>query len=598
MDRDESPNGSTITPETPAAQPGLIGGRYRVVRPIGRGAAAYVYLARDEALGREVAVKMLTEQAAADPGYVERFRREAKAIASLNHPNIVTVYDWGETGDTYYMVMEYLPEGTLGELLARQGRLAEEESLRIAEGIADALAAAHAHDIVHRDIKPDNVLLTADHRPKVVDFGIAWAEGVSPLTLTNAICGTISYISPEQARGRHVDGRSDLYSLGVVLYRMLTGELPFRGSSMVDVAIRHIQEAPIPPRQRRPDISSPTDRVVMTALAKRPEDRHNSARDMGLALKRAREALAAPIVREPVPRDVPRPHHPTGTPGTVREVVPVVATRAPAVKRNDRSQYLRWVLALPLLFLGLGALVLAAHPWTSQNQPARRVAVGTRPAVHPTAEAGRHKAKPTPRAIHSPSTSPSAATSPRHGASPTQQRGGTSSGGSTAIGANTGSSTTIGANAGSSSSGTASSTAPAVGIAPVSEPGSAVSEAPVGAAPIAPAPSGGGPATAVVQFYTAVAQHQFADAAALWSPSMLKTWGRKQGIDDRFADTRSISVRIDNTAVDPASGTATVAVDITEQTSSGLRHYVGTWQLIQSNGSWLLDSPHLALQNT
>ena len=225
--------------------PVIFNGRYELHRRLGRGGMAEVYLARDQMLDRAVAVKVLFPALATDPGFVERFRREAQSAAGLNHPNIVGVYDWGEANGTYFIVMEYVEGGSLAELIQAQGRLDPDRSAEIASDIAAALGFAHRNGgVIHRDVKPGNVLLTTEGTVKVADFGIARAISDSSdqnLTKTGSVMGTATYFSPEQARGAGVDPRSDVYSLGCVIYEMVTGRPPFQGENAVAIAYKHVQ---------------------------------------------------------------------------------------------------------------------------------------------------------------------------------------------------------------------------------------------------------------------------------------------------------------------------------------------------------------------
>src|SRR6478672_140176 len=240
---------------------------------------ADVYLAEDQELGRRVAIKILNGRHANDAQFIERFRREAKNAAALNHPNIVSIYDRGEAEDTYYIAMEFLDGRTLKELIVGHGAAPVRVAIEYARQILSALRFAHRHGIVHRDIKPHNVLVDAEGRVKVTDFGIARA-GTSQMTETGSIVGTAQYLSPEQARGGEVDQRSDLYSLGVVLYELLTGKTPFEGDTPVEVAMKHLSNAPKPPSELRKDIPPELDMVVLRALAKDPNDRYQSADEM------------------------------------------------------------------------------------------------------------------------------------------------------------------------------------------------------------------------------------------------------------------------------------------------------------------------------
>jgi len=276
----------------------LFDGRYRILRKLGSGGMASVYLAEDEELGRKVALKMLDDRHARDAQFVERFKREARNAASLNHPRIVRIYDRGQAEGTYYIAMEYLDGPTLKEMLIRKGPTPPMTAVKFAREILSALGEAHRNQIVHRDIKPHNVLVGPGWNLKVTDFGIA-RSGASEMTETGSIVGTAQYLSPEQARGTPVDQRSDLYSLGIVLYELLTGSVPFQGGAAVEIAMKHLSEIPAPPSTIRPEISSALDAVVMRALAKDPNDRYASAEEMDADLARvARGAPVAPQTEE------------------------------------------------------------------------------------------------------------------------------------------------------------------------------------------------------------------------------------------------------------------------------------------------------------
>ncbi|MGH3009924.1 MAG: Stk1 family PASTA domain-containing Ser/Thr kinase [Gaiellaceae bacterium] len=263
----------------------LFDGRYRIVRKLGAGGMADVYLAEDQELGRRVAIKILNGRHANDDQFIERFRREAKNAAALNHPNIVSIYDRGEAEETYYIAMEYLDGRSLKELIVGHGPAPVNVAVEYARQILSALRFAHRHGIVHRDIKPHNVLVDREGRVKVTDFGIARA-GTSQMTEAGSIVGTAQYLSPEQARGTEVDQRSDLYSLGVVLYELLTGETPFEGDTPVEIAMKHLSAVPKPPSQLRKDVPRDLDMVVMRALAKDPAHRYQNAEEMEADLER------------------------------------------------------------------------------------------------------------------------------------------------------------------------------------------------------------------------------------------------------------------------------------------------------------------------
>ena len=257
----------------------IFAGRYRLERKLGSGGMADVWLAEDQELGRKVAIKMLHERYANDTQFVERFRREATHAASLSHPNVVSIFDRGETEGSYFIVMEYVEGRTLKELLVTRGPCPVPVAISYVRQVLAALRYAHRNGIVHRDIKPHNVLVDHEGRVKVADFGIARA-GSSQMTEAGSIIGTAQYLSPEQARGAPVDESSDLYSTGIVLYELLTGDLPFTGETPVEIAMKHLSQVPPAPSTIRPEIPRDLDLVVLRALAKEPADRYRSAKEM------------------------------------------------------------------------------------------------------------------------------------------------------------------------------------------------------------------------------------------------------------------------------------------------------------------------------
>lgn len=251
--------------------------RYELLERVGGGGMADVYKAQDRLLDRPVAVKILHAQFQSDEEFIEKFHREAQAAARLSHPNIVNIYDVGTSGDDHYIVMEYVPGRTLKELIQQKGHLAPEEALTIAGDIAAALAHAHAHGLVHCDIKPHNILMMADQTAKVADFGIARAVTESTMTYSGNVIGSVHYFSPEQAKGTMITPKSDVYSLGVVLYEMLTGELPFTGDNPVSIAMKHLQDEPTPVRRIDPDIPPVVEALVSRMMAKDPAMRPETA---------------------------------------------------------------------------------------------------------------------------------------------------------------------------------------------------------------------------------------------------------------------------------------------------------------------------------
>ncbi len=331
----------------------LLAGRYQLGEVIGHGGMAEVHRGRDVRLGRDVAIKLLRPDLARDPSFQGRFRREAQAAAALNHPAIVAVYDTGEDSRdgvvTPYIVMEYVEGRTLRDVLASEGRLLPQRALEITAQICAALEQAHRAGIVHHDIKPANVMLTSTGEVKVMDVGIARAVtgSSSTMTQTAAVIGTAHYLSPEQARGEHVDARSDIYSTGCVLYELLTGGPPFAGETPVAVAYQHVREDPVPPSRIEPDVSESVDAIVLTAMAKNPVNRYASAADMRDDIERAlagQPVEANPVVAEENAGLLPPP--PT-----------TVLIRQPPPRRGRALAYTMLGVATLLVFVV--ALVLA-----------------------------------------------------------------------------------------------------------------------------------------------------------------------------------------------------------------------------------------------
>lgn len=307
----------------------LINDRYQIDRQIGTGGMATVWLADDRLLGRKVAVKILSDRYASNPDFVERFRREASAAAKLSHPNIVAVFDRGEYEGNYYIVMEYLPGPDLKQIVRQQGPLAPRHAVDAALQILAALGAAHKRDVIHRDVKPQNVMVSEDGHLKVTDFGIARAGDEADMTEVGSVIGTAQYLSPEQARGDDVTTASDCYAVGIVLYELLTGRVPFDGDTPVSVAMRQVNELPVAPRLLAPAIPDELNDVVMRALEKRPGARYRTAQEFMDALLAIRDRLPEPDQRtallapmDPPTRVIPTVRPPEPATAATRRVAP------------------------------------------------------------------------------------------------------------------------------------------------------------------------------------------------------------------------------------------------------------------------------------
>lgn len=366
--------------------PQMLGGRYEVGELIGRGGMAEVHLGRDRRLSRSVAIKVLRSDLATDPTFLARFRREAQSAAALNHPAIVAVYDTGEeetlspNGNTYalpYIVMEYVSGRTVSKLVGGGDALPINEAVQIVVGVLSALEYSHREGIIHRDIKPGNIMLTPEGKVKVMDFGIARAiaDSSATMTSTNSVVGTAQYLSPEQARGEVVDARSDLYSTGCVLYELLTGKPPFQGDSAVAVAYQHVSDPPKPASSIAPDIPDVLDRVVMKSLAKKREDRYQSAESMRSDLLSAMrgQGVTAPAVttwsqHTPVIPPPPAPTHvvdATALTSTTTHTTPVAGAPESDSKRN----LIYIISAVVLLALAVVGIVWAVTNSGSQHTP-------------------------------------------------------------------------------------------------------------------------------------------------------------------------------------------------------------------------------------
>ena len=410
----------------------LLNARYRVLRPLGTGGMASVYLAEDLRLGRRVAVKILHPQFAADPTFVARFEQEARLAASLSHPNIVRVYDVGHDGDRHYIVMEYVEGETLKDTIARQGALPVTRALEIIGGVLAALDVAHTHNLIHRDIKAQNILITPDGDVKVADFGIARELGglsAPTLTATGMVMGTAQYFAPEQAQGRPATPQSDVYAAGIVLFEMLTGQLPFDGENPLGVAMQQINQPPPLPSSINRTIPPAVEAIALKALAKNPAERYASAAEMKAAADAARSGAAEPHPPGPTcrPSDADHRRRPVPPPGVIRQTTrptPVVATAAPTPATGRTTQRLLWIVAAALValaafaaarYIANGSLRLRRSDrhtdrdgYSQSLRDAHRGAVAhPSPLIVPPATATRPAPTATARAPSATSTSPS-----------------------------------------------------------------------------------------------------------------------------------------------------------------------------------------------
>jgi eukaryotic-like serine/threonine-protein kinase len=351
----------------------MLAARYRLGERVAVGGMGSVYVATDARLGRKVAVKLLKEELATEADFVERFRREAHAAAALNHPNIAQVYDYGQDGRQHFIVMELVPGVDLSRLLKERGRLSPDETVHVVTQVCGALSAAHAAGIVHRDIKPANVIVDQRGHVKVTDFGIARTLGQPSLTHSGALLGTAQYLSPEQARGQPAGPASDLYSLGIVLFQMLTGGVPFAGESPVAIALRHLHEDVPSPSASTPGVPPALDEVVLRATAKEASERFQDAGRMADALA---HALAAP--------------------GTAW--LPVAGRTAESAHRVPRRRrMLAWAAGAAALAAVAAAVVMAMGP---DDTPSARASSGA-----PTRAAAPRERQPAPQSPATPSQS-------------------------------------------------------------------------------------------------------------------------------------------------------------------------------------------------
>ncbi len=540
----------------------VLAGRYRLLEMIGQGGMAVVHLAHDELLDRDVAVKVLRPVFAEDPEFVDRFRREARHAASLHHPNIATIHDTGIDPDTGsdYIVMQLVDGPDLQKVLERSGPLAVGFAVRIGIETAQALSFAHEHGIIHRDIKPANILIDREGDVRVADFGIARAATDTGAT-TGGMIGSAQYASPEQVLGEEIGPRSDLYSLGVVLYEGLTGVRPFDGPSPAAVALERLRVKPRPIRSIDPTVPRSLEQIVMRLLERRPELRPASAGDVAAELDGFRVRELGGVRRSGSrPRDrariaaiaaIPWTSSPKGGDETLAVTQRVRRRRRAAVLPTGLAAA---VSAIALLVMGtVGAIVVLGDGDNRDGavldqtfQPVQSAPAVVVPAPAPTPS-------PLPAVVAAPTASPIPTEPP-----PTP------------------------------------TVAPLVRPSPkvTPRPTPTPTPRPVTATAAGPARD---PAETVDRFYRLVEVHDYDAAAALWSPRMRREYPPSRYIDGRFDATTRIDVnRLRIERISLARREAVVFIDITEYRRSGSpRHWVGTWDLVLINGAWRMDDPHL-----
>jgi eukaryotic-like serine/threonine-protein kinase len=572
----------------------VLAGRYRLLGLLGEGGMAVVYRAHDDVLDRDVAVKLLRRQYATDADFVRRFRQEARNAASLGHPNIAPVFDTGVDDGREFIVMQLVDGPNLEQVIKERGRVPVSEALRITLAVAEALQAAHDRGIVHRDVKPGNILLTPDGTVRVVDFGIARALTDARTTTPGLLMGSVQYCSPEQVLGEDVGPASDIYSLGIVLYELLTGARPFDGPSPAGVALERVREQPRPPSEIAPDLPPGIDELVMRALAREPGDRYPSAaafadairrwwretreassgsrsvagsrRQSGIATAAAGAASAAVVggagaaatQRRVVERTAVTERRRVAARGpaglaaapvaTVAGTAPGAAAIAPpsirstaVVGRDDDDR--RRLLGL---LLALGALVIAVILLRSVLSGTHGSGAVLSATATPSLAAAAATPSPTPSPTSSPT--PTATPTPMPTARPTPQP-------------------------------TPQLTPRATTPPPPPVPGPARS-----------------PSQTVARFYELISAHEFGAAARLWSPRMRAQYPPNRYINGRFANTTRIVLHRNETiSISVANRTAVVAVDMTEYRTSGpSRHWYGRWDMVLTSSGWLMDRPHLA----
>ena len=342
----------------------ILGNRYEIIEKIGEGGMAKVYKARCNKLDRFVAIKVLKEEYLNDKDFVEKFKGEGRAVGSLSHNNIINIYDVGTEGSINYIVMEYVKGKTLKQIIKEEGRLPYEKAIDMSIEICKALDYAHRNNIIHRDVKPHNILVTEDGVVKVTDFGIAKATNSSTITNTNKVVGSAHYFSPEQAKGSYIDCRTDIYSLGIVMYEMVTGRVPYEADSPVLVALKHIQEPPVPPKELNESIPESLNKLIMKTMEKEPIKRYQSAKDMLLDLRRIKTNSNCNIYTDNYEEEFTRVMNPVNLNASQEENNEEIDYK----KRFDpKKKKLIIISIIAVCFIAIG--VILAVKATSKKQP-------------------------------------------------------------------------------------------------------------------------------------------------------------------------------------------------------------------------------------
>lgn len=607
-----------------ATETPLIGGRYQILETLGRGGMATVHRARDTQLQRDVALKVMRPDLAEDPIFEARFVNEARNAASISHPNVVTVLDFGTDGPGPYLVMELVDGGDLARVLAADGPLPPQRAAAIAAEVATALQAAHARGIVHRDVKPGNILLAADGHPRVADFGIARATGEQSLTGTGTSLGSVDYFSPEQARGEAATAASDIYALGVVLYEMLTGSRPFVGETAYAVAVARIDAAPPDPRAARRSIPKPVAAVVQRAMATDPVGRYPSAGDMAAALQTwlsRRTAKAAPAARATAAVLAADADPATITAADSRPARP----STPRARRSRSTGAAAGAAAAGAAAAGARAAApagVAATSSAAETDETRPIPVARVAPVVPVAPV----AAPSQPAVATLDPVPGPA--PAEDRADRRRRGALLAVAAVALIAvigfagarlliEAGEDPMAGVVVGEPRGGVLPATpepteeptpTPEPTPDPTASPTPTATPVPVAAAtpaPVAPPPPRAtpppqtvvvamaeAPTDTVERWYALLVDGQFDAAYSMWSDRMKANFPRQGNLDNRWRDTAAIEI-LQLYVVEQTTTTAAVQIEFIEYRDNGSsRRFLGWWELVRSGDGWLLDAPH------